>query len=253
MKVNLSKVAKRFFSSSDVVQSFSRGKLSSKEKKLFKKYLINKGKVLDICCGAGRVSIPLSKRGFKVVGIDNSKEMIEAAKRIARKKKVKNIVFLCDDASKINFEKESFDYVLIMENSLESIFFKNKIEKIIKKCYSFLKKDHILIASFNSCFYPKIFFKFFTKKIINSLLSLARISSKNDPHNIFLRIKEFNKSITFYVFTPFEVRRMLKKAGFDSFEILSFNELGHKSRFKNIKIYRYLRPFLYCYWIAKKE
>lgn len=41
------------------------------------------GPVLDLACGTGRVSLPLAKAGFEVVGLDLSRFMLEIAKRKA--------------------------------------------------------------------------------------------------------------------------------------------------------------------------
>lgn len=49
-----------------------------------------KGKnVLDLCCGPGRHSISLAKRGFKVTGVDRTKFLLDKAKAKARAAKAK--------------------------------------------------------------------------------------------------------------------------------------------------------------------
>jgi SAM-dependent methyltransferase len=47
--------------------------------KLFFPTLRNKGRVLDVCCGCGHVTQELVARGYSVVGLDNSKELIYRA------------------------------------------------------------------------------------------------------------------------------------------------------------------------------
>ena len=42
-------------------------------------------KILEIGCGTGSHAIELSKKGFQVCGIDNSKQMISAAKKKNKK------------------------------------------------------------------------------------------------------------------------------------------------------------------------
>jgi len=51
---------------------------------------VSSGKVLDICCGNGRIAIPLAKRGLDVVGTDISKVLIEDAETKAQEYCVKN-------------------------------------------------------------------------------------------------------------------------------------------------------------------
>lgn len=45
--------------------------------------------VLDLCCGPGRNSIPLAKRGFRVTGVDRAKFLLDKAKAKARAAKVR--------------------------------------------------------------------------------------------------------------------------------------------------------------------
>lgn len=41
-------------------------------------------KVLDLCCGQGRHSLELARRGYKVVGLDLNEPMLEASRKAAR-------------------------------------------------------------------------------------------------------------------------------------------------------------------------
>jgi len=53
---------------------------------------ITSGNLLDLCCGNGRISIYMAKRGFKVVGVDISKAFLEDAIRKAEQHGVSNNV-----------------------------------------------------------------------------------------------------------------------------------------------------------------
>lgn len=64
-------------------------------------------KILDMACGTGSQSIAFAKRGFSVVGIDLSPDMLARAK-----KKVKegfDVTFVCQDAAKIPYKDSEFD------------------------------------------------------------------------------------------------------------------------------------------------
>ncbi len=65
------------------------------------------GKVLDAGCGPGVDSAYMSAKGFEVVGVDLSSQMIELAR-----KKSPNTKFLQSDLREIDFESENFDGVL---------------------------------------------------------------------------------------------------------------------------------------------
>jgi ubiquinone/menaquinone biosynthesis C-methylase UbiE len=63
---------------------------------------IESGHLLDLCCGNGRVSINMAKKGFKAVGVDISRAFLEDAERKAREHGVSNLVtFLEGDVRKL--------------------------------------------------------------------------------------------------------------------------------------------------------
>jgi SAM-dependent methyltransferase len=64
---------------------------------------INSGNLLDLCCGNGRVSIHMAKKGFKTVGVDISMAFLEDARRKAKEHGVSNLVtFLEGDVRNLN-------------------------------------------------------------------------------------------------------------------------------------------------------
>jgi SAM-dependent methyltransferase len=63
---------------------------------------IKSGNLLDLCCGNGRVSVYMAKKGFKTVGVDISRAFIEDAERKAREHGVSSLVtFLEGDVGKL--------------------------------------------------------------------------------------------------------------------------------------------------------
>ena len=70
-------------------------------------------RILDIGCGGGLLSEPMSRLGAKVVGIDASDKNINVAKLHAKKNNLK-IEYLCTSPEKFKTEKK-FDVILNME------------------------------------------------------------------------------------------------------------------------------------------
>jgi ubiquinone/menaquinone biosynthesis C-methylase UbiE len=63
---------------------------------------IESGNLLDLCCGNGRVSINMAKKGFKTVGVDISRAFLDDARRKAQEHGVSNLVsFLEGDVRKL--------------------------------------------------------------------------------------------------------------------------------------------------------
>ena len=109
----------------NIINSF---KLKSKKKPLDK---IN---ILDIGCGGGLLSEPMTKLGANVTGIDASSKNINIAKLHAKKNKLK-INYLCSSPEKLKIQKK-FDVILNMEivEHVEDInFFINSCSKLLKK------------------------------------------------------------------------------------------------------------------------
>ena len=63
-------------------------------------------KILDVCCGTGKQAFAFGKRGYSVIGIDLSEDMLKIAKR---KNRYENVRFMLADASNIPFEDNYFD------------------------------------------------------------------------------------------------------------------------------------------------
>lgn len=71
--------------------------------------------VLDLCCGPGRCSIELARRGFNVTGVDRTKYLLDKARASARSAKVK-IEWVQMDMRDFVLP-EAFDLVLSMFTS----------------------------------------------------------------------------------------------------------------------------------------
>ena len=53
--------------------------------------------VLDLGCGTGKMTFALRERGYDMTGVDISPEMLAKASEICRKKKIDDVLWLCQD------------------------------------------------------------------------------------------------------------------------------------------------------------
>ncbi len=105
---------------------------------------LKKINILDIGCGGGLLSEPMSKLGANVVGIDASKKNIEVAKLHSKKNGLK-INYICSSPEILKIEKK-FDVILNME-ILEHV---EDVNFFIKKSSALLKKNGLMfIATLN--------------------------------------------------------------------------------------------------------
>lgn len=72
--------------------------------------------ILDLACGEGTFAVAAAKRGFRVTGVDASPHMLDFARKLAEKEKVK-VEFLLQDMRSLHFE-EKFDLVTCWYDSL---------------------------------------------------------------------------------------------------------------------------------------
>ena len=127
----------------NIVSSF---KLKNNNKPLKK---IN---ILDIGCGGGLLSEPMTRLGANVTGIDASNKNIQIAKLHAKKNKL-NINYLCSSPEKIKIKKK-FDVILNMEiiEHVEDVNF------FIKSCSKLLKKNGLMfVATLNKTLKSYVF------------------------------------------------------------------------------------------------
>ena len=103
------------------------------------------GKVLDLTCGTGRVTIPIAQAGLDVVGVDNSSQMLLlATERLRDASRVQGSVeFVHDSILTFNLGKQ-FDTVLIPYNSF--LLFLSVAEQmtVLERVYAHLKPGGIL-------------------------------------------------------------------------------------------------------------
>ena len=105
---------------------------------------LKKLKILDIGCGGGLLSEPMSRLGADVTGIDASEKNIQVAKLHAEKNKL-NIKYFSTSPEKFKTDIK-FDVILNME-IIEHV---EDVDYFLKSSASLLKKDGIMfIATIN--------------------------------------------------------------------------------------------------------
>jgi SAM-dependent methyltransferase len=109
---------------------FTKERIAAANKQMPKVLTLTKPKgktVLDLCCGPGRCSITLAKRGFSVTGVDKTKYLLDRARAKARAAGVK-IEWVQQDMRDF-VRTDSFALVLSMFTSFG--YFDNKQEDLI--------------------------------------------------------------------------------------------------------------------------
>ena len=123
--------------------------------------------ILEVCCGSGRILVPLAKAGHKVTGFDIDDYMLERIS--AKSNNLTNITYSKADAINDDWGN-NFDTVIlagnILINIVSSMNYKEAQKLFIKKSYNSLNLNGHLYLDFNCFPYPEEFFEQSDERII---------------------------------------------------------------------------------------
>jgi len=87
-----------------------------------------RGPVLELCCGSGRITLPLLRAGIKVTGVDFTGSMLAAARKKAALEGLE-VAFVRGDMRKTRLGRK-FKLVFIPFNSLQNTYTLGDVEKV---------------------------------------------------------------------------------------------------------------------------
>ena len=182
---------------------------------------LEKVKILDIGCGGGLLSEPMSRLGAEVMGIDASDKNIEIAKFHAKKDNL-NIKYLCTSPEKLNTNTK-FDVILNME-IVEHV---KDVDFFLQSCSKLLRKNGIMfVATIN--------------KTLKSYL-FAIIGAEYILRWLPIGTHEWNKFVN-----PDELIKILEKYDLklDSLDGMKFNLLKDEWKVSQDKSINYIARFI---------
>ncbi len=101
--------------------------------------------ILDLCCGQGRHSLELARRGFThVTGIDRSRYLIRLARKRAKSESL-HVTFHEGDARKIRRSGNSYHCVMLMGNSFGYFEQQSDDEAVLKNVSQMLARHGVLV------------------------------------------------------------------------------------------------------------
>lgn len=116
--------------------------------KIFRKKNFNPHTILEIACGTGNITNKLAKRGYDVVGIDKSTEMLTFAKNKAYDLGA-DVKYLNQDMRELDYNK-NVDSILCLCDGINYILEKQELMTVLKKVYSLLKEGGLFIFDISS-------------------------------------------------------------------------------------------------------
>ncbi|MBQ9912995.1 MAG: methyltransferase domain-containing protein [Clostridia bacterium] len=111
---------------------------------------VGKGILLDLACGTGTVSLLLSERGYDVIGVDASEEMLSQA----QEKKMESgadIIFLCQKMEELDLFGTVNAAVSTLD-SLNHVTDEAKLREIIRRVSLFMEDGGLFVFDVNTPF-----------------------------------------------------------------------------------------------------
>jgi len=125
----------------------------------------NKGaKILELCCGTGRLTIPIAKEGYTICGIDNNSSMLKRAKAKAVEAGLE-IEFIEADIRTLDLP-EKYDVILIPFNSIHHLYQNEDLFMVFENVKRHLKSDGLFLFD---CYNPNIHYIIEAEKGINKI------------------------------------------------------------------------------------
>ena len=110
-------------------------------------------RILELCCGTGRLTLPIAKKGYDISGVDFTPSMLENAKVKAAKEGLE-IDFIEADIRNLDLP-EKYDLIFIPFNSIHHLYKNEDVFKSFSVVKKHLKKGGLFLLD---CFNPNMQF-----------------------------------------------------------------------------------------------
>ncbi len=180
-------------------------------------------RVLDLGCGTGNSCFPFVARGFEVVGVDGSEEMLAVARD-----KLPNVRFVRGEFTTFQLG-ESFDLVISMFDSLNNLLEPADFLATLERIYNHLTPGGIVMFDVNTTvglrdlweesraegWSQEVYYRW--EHSFDDATGLAQVVAycADDQH-------AFTEVHTERAYDPSEIRDMLSEAGFAVVHVLSY-------------------------------
>ena len=155
--------------------------------------------VLDLACGTGKLTFKLRELGYDMTGVDFSENMLSSAQDFARKNKIDDVLFLCQDMRGF----ELYGTVDATVCTLDSINYLTKlsdVEKCFRLVHNYLIPEGVFVFDINTPYRFKEIYGTNDYILENDTTLLAWQNDYNEKTRLcrfYLSIFEENKDGTY--------------------------------------------------------
>ncbi len=105
--------------------------------------------ILDLGCGTGRMTLELASRGYDMIGVDISSEMLTVARDRAEQKGADKILWLCQDMTELELYG-TVEAVVCCLDGINHLLSKDEVSRCFSLVRNYLVPDGIFIFDINS-------------------------------------------------------------------------------------------------------
>lgn len=123
--------------------------------RFYKKWLPadKNARILELCCGTGRLTLPIASDGYNIMGVDHTSSMLEQARAKASEAGLE-VEFIEADIRELELP-EKYDFIFIPFNSIQHLYDNEDLFKALSVVKHHLKKGGLFLLD---CFNPNIRF-----------------------------------------------------------------------------------------------
>lgn len=117
---------------------------------LWQKHGLDPKLVLDLCCGTGSLALELSSRGYDMIGVDSSPEMLQVARDKALEEgREEEILFLLQDMREFELYG-TVDSILCTCDSLNYLLEEDDVRQVFKLAENYLDQGGLFLFDLNT-------------------------------------------------------------------------------------------------------
>jgi Methylase involved in ubiquinone/menaquinone biosynthesis len=117
---------------------------------LLNKYGITDGQILELGCGTGTITELLANKGYEMIGLDNSSEMLSVATD-KKSESGHDILYILQDMSEFELHR-SVNAIISVCDSMNYILEENDLLKVFKQVNEYLDIDGVFIFDLNTIY-----------------------------------------------------------------------------------------------------
>lgn len=200
------------------------------------------GKLIDLGCGTGRLLIPFARRGYPVLGVDLSEEMLRVAAARAAAEGVRVELLRANLTELDDLPAGGFDYAACLFSTLGMVSGSEQRRRVVAHAHRLLRPGGRFVLHVHNRW-----FNFWNPQGRRWLLrnTLAALVGRAQAGDCLMPVHQGIANLTLHLFTRREAVRLLREVGFRVLEVKPVSlwpdgELPRPWWFGRLRAYGYL-------------